>query len=313
MKIYNNILDFNSDNPISIIIGTFDGVHKGHQKIFNEFIKLSKKENLQSTLITFDPHPRKIISKDDFKLITTLTEKISIIKKYNIDNIIIQNFNLEFSKISYMSFFENLLLKSLNVKLLVLGYDNHFGRNREGNFESIKKIEKKHDFKLIRLEALKENDVNISSSKIRNLIIDGDIYNANKFLGYTFFISGTVINGNKIGSKIGFPTANIFIGNDDKLIPKNGVYAVDISVKGKIYNGISNIGFKPTLNEKNTNISLEVHIFDFKENIYEETVTVFFTKRIRNEKKFNNIEDLKSQIYTDIINANNLLKSRVID
>ena len=306
IEIYNDISSFDKKIRTSVLIGTFDGVHKGHQKVLNEFIELSKKEKTESVLITFSPHPRELIlnNKVDFKLINTIEERISKLKQQNIDNLIIHSFSLEFSQLGYKEFVLNFLYKKVNMRQLVIGYDNRFGKNREGHFEKLKELSEKYNFKLNKLEALKENKTFISSTKIRNAILEGNIELANNFLGRKFCIKGKVIYGNKLGAKIGFPTANLKI-EKNKITPKDGVYSVDIKINRSIYVGIMNIGFKPTVEKINKTQSIEIHIFDFQKNIYGEYIEVFVNNRVRDEQEFRSIEELKSQIKKDILMIKN--------
>ena len=299
MKIYRSIGDFPSNKDTIVTIGTFDGVHIGHKEIVGRLNSTAKKEGLESVLLTFYPHPRHVLFPDDqkLKLINTIEEKIEALRKTGLQHFIIQEFDVDFSRIKSVNFIRDLLVNKLNMKRMVVGYDHHFGKNREGTFENLFSLSELYDFKLDKIAPQNIGDITISSTKIRNAIIDGDIEKANSYLSCNFSLSGVVEKGNGIGSSINFPTANIKVENKWKILPKDGVYAVKIFVENQQYFGMLNIGNRPTIaDDKHV---VEVHIFDFNSTIYNLDIQVEFIKRIRSEKKFNSLEELQSQLEID--------------
>lgn len=279
-------------------MGMFDGVHKGHQKIIDFVNKIANKNKLESCLLTFEPHPKFIIEKKstNFKLLTPLNEKIKKLHSFNLSKLIIQNFNTEIRKLSAEEFIYKVLIKILNIHTLIIGHDHQFGKNREGNFSLLLKLSKKFKFKIIQIPAIQKNKLIISSTKIRNALLQGDLNLANQLLGYYYTISGVVIKGSGTGKKIGFPTANIQTSNE-KLIPKKGVYFVEILINSNFKFGIMNIGNRPTFNGKN--IQIEVHILNFSKYIYGKKISIQLKKFIRDEIKFDSIEKLIKQIKQD--------------
>jgi len=299
VKIYHSIKEFPSDINTIVTIGTFDGVHKGHKEIVGRLNSTAKKEGLESVLLTFYPHPRHVLFPDDqkLKLINTIEEKIEALRKTGLQHFIIQEFDVDFSRIKSVNFIRDLLVNKLNMKRMVVGYDHHFGTNREGTFENLLSLSDLYDFKLDKIAPQNIGDITISSTKIRNAIIDGNIEKANSYLCYNFSLSGVVEKGNGIGSSINFPTANIKVENKWKILPKDGVYAVKVFVENQQYFGMLNIGNRPTIaDDKHV---VEVHIFDFNSTIYNLDIKVEFIKRIRSEKKFNSLEELQSQLEID--------------
>ena len=299
MKIYHSIKEFPSDINTIVTIGTFDGVHKGHKEIVGRLNSTAKKEGLESVLLTFYPHPRHVLFPDDqkLKLINTIEEKTEALRKTGLQHFIIQEFDVDFSRIKSVNFIRDFLVNKLNMKRMVVGYDHHFGKNREGTFENLLSLSELYDFKLDKIAPQNIGDITISSTKIRNAIIDGDIEKANSYLSCNFSLSGVVEKGNGIGSSINFPTANIKVENKWKILPKDGVYAVKIFVENQQYFGMLNIGNRPTIaDDKHV---VEVHIFDFNSTIYNLDIQVEFIKRIRSEKKFNSLEELQSQLEID--------------
>ena len=279
-------------------IGSFDGIHIGHEKILQTLIKIAKKNNGKSILITFWPHPRYVLKKNnDFKLLTSLDEKIKIFKKNKIDILYIVDFSLKFSKVSANKFIENILLDKLKINCLLIGYNNNFGKNREGNIKYLEQNKKKFDIDIISIPKQSVDNISISSTKIREYLNSRKIRSANRLLGRKYLINGKVVRGNGIGRKINFPTANIEIDEPKKLLPKSGVYAVEVVLSRKIYLGMLNIGYNPTI--KNEKKSIEVNIFKFSEDIYNDKISISFVRRIRNEKKFKNLNELKKQLIID--------------
>ena len=306
MQIYHHISQLSNLANTIVTIGTFDGVHLGHQKIIKRLVELKKKQGGEIVLFTFDPHPRKILFPEqlDLKLITTTDEKCDLLKTFGVDCVLVFPFTREFSKMQAQDYISNIIAKGLKTKTLVIGYDHRFGTNREGNIDTLKHLSKMYNFEVEEIPAQEINQLNISSTRIRKAIEDGDIIIANAFLGYPFFITGKVIKGKQLGRTIGYPTANIFIEDTDKLLPKIGVYAVKVLVGVSTYKGMLNIGLNPTTDLDNK-IKVEVNIFDFDKDIYGETLKVEFVKHIRDEKKFANLDELKNALANDKIACSN--------
>jgi riboflavin kinase/FMN adenylyltransferase len=303
-----NLKDYNSTKPSVITIGTFDGVHIGHKKIINQITSISSKYNLISILLSFFPHPKMVLQNDnELKLINTIQEKEGLLNSLNLDYLIIKDFTKEFSRLSALEFVRDILVNKLNAKHIIIGYDHHFGRNRTANIEQLKEFGELYDFKVTEILAQDIDDIAISSTKIRKALINGEITLANKFLGYNFFFSGNVVHGNNIGKTISFPTANIKIDAPYKLVPKNGVYIVKTTIDNQITFGMMNIGYNPTFNGKQK--SIEIHFINFNKNIYDKTLTIEMILRIRNEIKFNTVDDLKKQLEQDKLSTLNYIKS----
>ncbi len=300
MKIHRNLNSFHAQNPV-LTIGTFDGVHLGHRKIIARLHDLAKSINGESVIFTFDPHPRKVVAPGEttLRLLTTLEEKIVLFEQSGIDHLIIYPFTPEFSRLTYEEFVENVLVDQIHTKFLVVGYDHKFGKNRKGDFEFLKKCADRHEFQIEKLDVLLMNESHISSTKIREAIQQGDFETANAFLGYPFTLHGTVVEGQKLGRKIQFPTANIQASDPDKIIPGYGVYAVKITVINQTFWGMLNVGSRPTVNNNADNRSIEVHIFDFESDIYGENIELVFFKKLREEQKFSSLEALKDQLAKD--------------
>ena len=296
--IKNNITKIPKSDFNIATIGSFDGIHIGHKKILQTLTKTAKKNNGKSILITFWPHPRYVLKKNnDFKLLTSLDEKIKLFEKNKIDILYIVDFSLKFSKVSANKFIENILLEKLKINCLLIGYNNNFGRNREGNIRYLEENKKKFDIDIISIPKQSVDKISISSTKIREYLNNGKINSANRLLGRKYSINGKIVKGNGIGRKINFPTANIEIDEPKKLLPKSGVYAVEVILNRKIYLGMLNIGYNPTI--KNEKKSIEVNIFEFSEDIYNNKISINFIRRIRNEKKFKNLNELKKQLIID--------------
>ena len=303
-----NLKDYNSTKPSVLTIGTFDGVHVGHKKIINQLTTISSENNLISILLSFFPHPKMVLQNDnELKLINTIQEKEGLLNSLNLDYLIIKKFTKEFSRLSALEFVRDILVNKLNAKHIIIGYDHHFGRNRTANIEQLKEFGELYDFKVTEILAQDIDDIAISSTKIRKALINGEIRLANKFLGYNFFFSGDVVHGNNIGKTISFPTANIKIDTPYKLVPKNGVYIVKTIIDNQITFGMMNIGYNPTFNGKQK--SIEIHFINFNKNIYHKNLTIEMISRIRNEIKFNTVEDLKKQLEQDKLSTLNYIKS----
>jgi riboflavin kinase/FMN adenylyltransferase len=294
-------------NPV-LTIGTFDGVHIGHQKIIERLNEEAAKIDGESVLFTFYPHPRMVLFPDShgLKLIQTQAEKIDKLRKCGLQNVIVFPFTKEFSRLTAIEFVRDYLVNRLNVKKLVIGYDHQFGKNREGSLEFLKEIADTYDYEVIEIPAQDIDEVNVSSTKIRNALLGGDIETANNYLGENFELTGTVVKGNQIGSQIGFPTANIQIDSELKLIPGNGVYAVYVRLEdGSLVNGMLNIGTRPTVTASDE-LRIEVHLFDTALNLYGQKLTVRFLKRVRDEIRFEDKESLINQLKNDEITVRNI-------
>jgi riboflavin kinase/FMN adenylyltransferase len=303
-----DLKDYNSNSPSIITIGTFDGVHIGHKKIINQLTSTSSKEQLTSILLSFFPHPKMVLQNDrELKLINTITEKEELLNNLDLDYLIIKEFTKEFSRLSALEFVRDILVNKLNAKHIIIGYDHHFGRNRTANIEQLKEFGLLYDFKVTEILAQDINDIAISSTKIRKALINGEIQLANKFLGYDYFFNGNIVHGNSIGKTISFPTANIEVHESYKLVPKNGVYIVKTIIDKKLIFGMMNIGINPTFD--GTKQSIEIHFLNFNKNIYNQNLTIYMISRIRDEKKFNSVEDLKTQLELDKVSTLSYIES----
>ncbi len=286
-------------NPI-VTIGTFDGVHLGHQKILQTLLDEAHSVNGESVLLTFYPHPRMILYPEShgLKLLHTQAEKMEKLSEYGLQNLIIYPFSFDFSRLSALEFVRDILVNKLHVRKIVIGYDHQFGKNREGNIQYLKDIAETYEFEVIEIPAQDIDEVNISSTKIREALLKGDVKRAAVFLGQCYQLSGKVIRGRALGRTIGYPTANIEVNSDLKLVPGIGVYAVEVYVEGKTLRGMLNIGRRPTV-VSTDNVNLEVHILDFQEDIYDKMITLRFMERVRDEQKFESVEALKEQLQKD--------------
>ena len=302
MKIIQSITAFNSSEKTIVTIGTFDGIHIGHQKILKDLIKTAKKEGKKSVLLTFFPHPRMVLQKENkILLLNTIKEKSSLLEKMGLDYLIIHPFSREFSRLTALDFVRDILVNKLNTSRLIIGYDHHFGKNREGNIHQLKEYSLLYDFKVEEIPAQDIDDVSVSSTKIRTALKDGNLKTANNYLGYHYMLNGTVVSGKKLGGTIGFPTANIEIKEPYKLIPKTGVYIIRTYINTILYTGMMNIGFNPTVLGKHQTI--EAHLFDFNEDLYGKEITIEFIYFLREEHKFESVEELVVQLNIDKENA----------
>jgi riboflavin kinase/FMN adenylyltransferase len=293
-----------------VTIGTFDGVHLGHLKVIEQLNKLARKYNGESVIFTFYPHPRLITLPEEtnLRLLTTLEEKKKLFEKYGVDHLVVYPFDEKFAQLSYINFVEQILVAKMRTRCLVVGYDHRFGKDRQGNFEYLKNCTERFNFEVEKLDALSVDTENVSSTKIREALQRGDIKKANHYLGYQFTLHGKVIEGNQLGRKIGFPTANIETSDKNKIIPEYGVYAVKVVVNNLKFNGMLNIGTRPTFNNNADNRSIEVNIFNFANNIYSQEITLVFVTKIRDEQKFSGVEELTEQLKKDKIAALEILK-----
>lgn len=298
MKIYNSINNFTTTKKTIVTLGTFDGVHIGHNAILDKICKVAKHENLESIILTFFPHPRKIVSNNyDIKLLNTIEEKSVLLEKIGIQNFIIHPFDKTFSELSPREFVTQVLVEKLNIQKIIIGHDHKFGKDRAADFNDLINFGKEFGFEVEEISAQQINEVSVSSTKIRNSLLEGNISLANEYLGYPYVLTGNVVKGNQLGRTIGFPTANIEIPEEYKLIPKNGVYIVTANVLDQNVFGMMNIGVKPTLGENK--LSIEVHLLDFDKDIYNQKIQVNLLERLRDEQKFESFEALKSQIELD--------------
>lgn len=298
----NSLPSFN--NPI-ITIGTFDGVHAGHRKIITRIVKLAKERNSHAVLITFDPHPRFLLQpKHDLKLLNTLEEKKVLLAALGLHHLVIVPFTTDFAALSSNAYIEDFLIKYFNPSVLVIGYDHHFGKGRSGNFELLNKYAQSGEFELEEISKQLVQEAHVSSTAIRNALAQGHIEEANALLQSSFSLTGKVVQGAQNGRRIGFPTANIALNSMHKLIPCNGVYIVRANVGEISHQAIMNIGHRPTV-DNNLALSLEVHILDFDQEIYNKTIQVTFLKHLRSEQKFDSLESLKVQIAKDERSARN--------
>lgn len=308
MKRYNSIQEFGKKGNAVVTIGTFDGVHLGHRKILTRLCELAAQQQGESVVLTFFPHPRMVLHPDDhgLKLLNTLEERIALISQLNVDHVIVQPFTKEFSQQTSAEFVRNILLDALGTKTLVIGYDHHFGHNREGTYKELEALAPVHGFGLEEIHEEIIHEVAVSSTKIRKALEAGDVAYANELLGYEYMLSGNVVKGDGVGKKIGFPTANIVPSKKFKLIPAEGIYAVQIKIDEERYNGMLYIGTRPTFDKSQKMI--EVNIFNFEKNIYGKDVTLFFRKRIRDDARFGSVEELSRQLENDRVEAMKILK-----
>ncbi len=300
MRIFRSIEAFEGTRNAVVTTGTFDGVHVGHRKIISRMREVANKVNGETVLLTFDPHPRMVLFPDDhgLQLLTTLDEKIALLEEAGVDNLIIHPFTREFSRITSIDFVRDILVEKLGTYRLVIGYDHHFGRNREGSFEHLVEFGPLYGFEVEEIPALEVQDVSVSSTKIRKALEEGDVSTATEYLGAHYLLNGFVVEGNKIGRTLGFPTANIRVDNTTKQIPADGVYAVIVVVNGKKLKGMLNIGQRPTVNALQSR-TIEVHIIDYDGDLYGSSIELQFIQRVRNEQKFNGLDELRTQLEKD--------------
>jgi len=295
--------------PSVITIGTFDGVHLGHRKIINRLKDIASEQGLQSVILTFFPHPRMVLQTAlEIKLLNTIEERQEILSSLGLDHLIIKEFTEEFSKLSAEQYVKNILVEELNAKHIIIGYDHRFGRNRRANIKDLIAFGDQYHFKVEEISVKDVEDVAVSSTKIRKALNMGDIKTANTFLGYDYFLTGKVVKGKQIGKQIGFPTANIYIKEDYKLIPKNGAYVVKSNIDDNVYYGMMNIGTNPTVN--GTKQSIEVHFFNFDQDIYDKKLKIELLEPLRNERKFDSLDSLQDQLKMDKENALILIQNR---
>ena len=297
MKIFRNFSDYTDRKPLALSLGMFDGVHLGHQSIINALHEVSSEKGLESAILTFWPHPRLVFNpNEDLKLLNTLEEKSQLLSSFDIENLFLKEFDEEFRNLSGEEFVRQILVDKLNVKHLIVGYDHVFGKNRSGNFELLENLAPELGFEVVQMEAVNIHNKNISSTKVRNALLEGQIKEANELLGYHYPVSGTVTDGKKLGRTIGYPTANIEV-NRLKLLPKKGAYITDVFIDGEQYQGMLSIGTNPTV--EGTDLTTEVYILDFDRDIYGKEITVAFRDFLHEEIKFESIEKLIERLDED--------------
>ena len=308
MRVHHSIENYQHREQSSVLtIGTFDGVHIGHQKIIERLNEIKNMSSERSVILTFYPHPRRVLDhSNDIKMLTTLEEKIQLLEKFGLDDLIIEPFTREFSRLTALEFVRNILVRQLHLKRLVIGYDHHFGKNREGNFDQLSEFGELYGFKVEKITAQEIENVSVSSTKIRKAIENGDMLTANKYLGYNYLLSGNIVKGQGLGRKIKYPTINLEIGEDYKLIPKKGVYVVQTELDGAYRFGIMNIGFRPTVG--GTGQTIEVHLLDYEGDLYGSRQQIEVLHRLREEQKFESVEELAQQISIDEESARNWIK-----
>jgi len=312
LNIFNDLSNYKSNKKTFVTLGTFDGVHIGHQKVIKKLLKSTNKSNAESALLTFFPHPRIVLQKDlGIKLINTIEERTLLLERFGLENLIIQKFSKKFSKLSALEFVRTILVNKLNIAKLIVGYDHQFGKNREGNFEQLKELGHTYDFKVKEISKKDLNNIAVSSTKIRHALEQGEIKKANSYLGYCFMLSGTIVKGNSLGATIGFPTANLSIKESYKLIPKLGAYVVKSIINSKIVYGMMNIGYRPTIGDLSKTI--EVHFFDLDEDLYDQKIQVDLLKFLRTEKKFDSMDQLKMQLEQDKQNSQEFIRGTFFD
>lgn len=300
MKVYRSLQQLPVFTNAVVTIGTFDGVHLGHQQIIRQLCAEAKAKGGESVLISFYPHPRKIVQPERYiPELTTLEERIELLKQQGLDNLVVVPFNKEFSQQTAQQYIKNFLVDRFQPSLIIIGYDHKFGNNREGDYRLLEKMGEEYHYSVKEIPQQLRNEVIVSSTKIREAIAIGDVEKANQLLGYSYFFRGYVVEGNKLGRKLGYPTANLQIQDADKLVPANGVYAVQAQVEGEpgILKGMMNIGTRPTVD--GTTKTVEVNLFDFEEDIYNRHLKVFVKYHLRNEVKFDGLDKLIEQLHKD--------------
>ncbi|WP_264520209.1 bifunctional riboflavin kinase/FAD synthetase [Flavobacterium sp. N1994] len=307
MKIFQSIKSFKAVKPTIVTIGTFDGVHLGHKKILDQIISSAQNLNCESLVLTFFPHPRIVLQEgSEMKQLNTLEEKTKLLADLGIDNLIIHPFDKEFSRLTAEEFVKEVLVDIFKVKKIIIGHDHRFGRNRTADIDDLINFGETYGFEVEQISAQEINEVSISSTKIRNALLEGDIELVTAYLGYNYTLTGVVSEGKQLGRTIGFPTANIKIAESYKLIPQNGVYIAKSSINGKVVYGMMNIGTRPTVD--GTTQTIEINFFDFNQDLYHQKITVSLLKRIRSEQKFDSIDALKNQLSLDKITSQDYIR-----
>lgn len=306
LKIFHSINDFSSTKKTILTLGTFDGVHIGHKKILKKITQNTENQKYESLVLTFFPHPRMVLQDhSDIQLLNTIDEKIDLLGKIGIQNLVIHPFDEAFSRLTAEEFVSSILVDRFHIQKIVIGHDHRFGRNRTANIDDLIAFGKQYGFEVEQISVQEINAISVSSTKIRNALLEGDMALSNDYLGYDYFLTGSVVKGKQLGRTIDFPTANLKIEEDYKLIPKNGVYIVKSLIDGQTIFGMMNIGFNPTVNGKKQ--SIEVHYFDFNSDLYNQKIRVSILQRIRSEQKFESVDLLREQLKKDKKTALGLL------
>lgn len=303
--------DIQFNQPI-VTLGTYDGVHLGHQTIIRKMVDEAKRQGKESVLLTFHPHPRMVLYPDSHsvRLIDTVEEKLAKLEKLGLDTVILYPFTMKFSRLTAVEFVRDVLVAQIGVTQMLVGHDHHFGKNREGDFQQLLELGQLYGFEVQEIQAVQANDTAVSSTKIRKALAEGDMEKVERFLGEPYQLTGTVVHGNKLGRTIGFPTANLEIDQDTKILPEIGVYAIRATHNGRIFDGVMNVGKKPTVQDTDK-IFVEVFIFDFSEDIYGDLLLVRVYNRLRGEQRFASVDALKEQLKKDEENARTLLLTLV--
>ncbi len=311
MKIIKDLQEIKRDQNSVITLGTFDGLHLGHQQIVDTVVQKSRRSAGRSFLITFDPHPRKIIpGRNDVKILSTLDEKVVILEQLGMENLFVVNFTIDFSKQSPEEFVEKYLVKGIGLSEVVIGYDHHFGKERDGNFELLQKLGNKYNFSVTLIPEYSVNGETVSSTKIRNALLTGDVLKAGKMLGRNYSFKGIIVHGDGRGRKLGFPTANLSVDNEDKLIPAKGIYAAECIVENEKHFGLLSLGRRPTFH-KDGEIIPEFYIFDFDKDIYDEVMQVNMVEKIRDEEKFSSVDELIIRMKKDEETGRKILNKQI--
>lgn len=298
MKIFHSINDFRSSKKTILTLGTFDGVHIGHRKILERITQNTENGKYESLVLTFFPHPRMVLQgESEVKLLNTLSEKIDLLEKIGVQNLVIHPFDITFSRLTAEEFVKTVLIDQFDIKKIIIGYDHRFGRNRTANIDDLIAFGKQHDFEVEQISVQEIDAVSISSTKIRNALMEGNMALANEYLGYEYFLTGTIVRGKQLGRTIDFPTANLQMEENYKLIPRNGVYVVKSTINQKTVFGMMNIGLNPTV--AGENLAIEIHFFDFDEELYDQKISVSLLEYLRPEQKFESIAFLKQQLEKD--------------
>ena len=298
LKIFHSINDFSSTKKTILTLGTFDGVHIGHKKILDKVINSTENGEYESLVLTFFPHPRMVLQENsEIKLLNTITEKIELLENMGIHNLVIHPFDETFSRLTAEDFVQTVLVEKFNIHKIIIGYDHRFGRNRTANIDDLIEYGIKYGFEVEQISVKEIDDISVSSTKIRTALSEGDMAKANNYLDYNYTLSGTVFQGKQLGRTIGFPTANIKIEEDYKLIPKKGAYIVTSTINNSLVKGIMNIGLNPTV--QGENLSIEIHFLDFDQDLYGKKITVNLLQYLREEQKFNFLEELTNQLQLD--------------